>query len=330
MENVARKPHKLLLINPTNLIIEGDFEFNRQVVFEPLGLEIVAAYTPENWEIEILDENFENVVFKKADLVGLTAFTSNAPRAYEIAAMFRDKGITTVMGGIHASMLPEEAEKYVDSLVIGEAESVWPRVIKDFESKKLKRRYIGQLQEMETEKFPRRDLIKPRYLHASIQTTRGCPMDCDFCSVSAFNGRKYRLRPVDNILDEIEQISNQSIFFVDDNIIGHNKITQEHAMELFKGMIERKLDKYWYSQASMNVADNPELLKLAAKSGCKMLLLGIETEKPEDLENMNKKLNLKIGVKNYSSIFRRIHRNGIAILGAFIFGMDSDTVEDLL
>jgi len=329
MKNHSNKPHKLMLINPMNLLFKEDIAFNQYTVYEPLGLEIVAAYTPEHWDIEILDENFSQVSFKNVDLVGLTSFTSNAHRAYEIATIFRDKGITTVMGGIHASMLPEEALQYVDTVAIGEAESVWEQLISDFESDNLKKKYKGELPDMKSHRLPRRDLVKADYIYASVQTSRGCPMDCAFCSVSAFNGKKYRLRPVDEILEELESIQSQRIFFVDDNILGYTKETREHAMDLFRGMIKNGLKKDWYSQASMNFAENAELVKLAAQSGCRMILLGIETEKTEDLHEMNKGLNLKIGVRNYRSVFRRMHRQGICILGSFIFGMENDTVEDL-
>lgn len=298
-------------------------------IYEPLGLAIVAALTPKHWDVEILDENFEDVLLKEADLVGLTSFTSNAFRAYEISEHFRQRKIPTIMGGIHVSMIPDDAAPYVDSIVIGEAESVWKNVIDDFETGSLKKTYQGDLIDLKDTPIPRHDLVSSKYIYASVQTTRGCPMDCDFCSVTIFNGQKYRLRPVNDVLDELEQISNKRIFFVDDNIVGHNKVTQKHARDLFQGMIDRKLNKEWLSQASLNISDNPKLVKLAADSGCKMLLLGIETEKEEDLVDMNKKLNLKIGIKKYKRIFRVLHKHGVSILGAFIFGLESDTVTDL-
>lgn len=323
------KKYKLLLINPKTQMIKAGIEFNLHTIYEPLGLAIVAALTPDHWDVEIMDENFEEIVFKQVDLVGLTSFTSNANRAYEIAKIYRERGVTTVLGGIHASMIPEDAEPFVDTIVIGEAEGVWHNVIADFETGVLKKRYQAELPMEYISPKPRRDLIKPDYIYASVQTTRGCPMDCDFCSVSIFNGKKYRLRPVDDILEELESIRNRRIFFVDDNIVGHSRATKQHAKDLFRGMIDRRLSKEWFSQAGMNIADDKELVKLAAKSGCRMLLLGIETEKEEDLEDMHKSLNLKIGVQKYRHIFRVLHQQGISILGAFIFGLESDTVADL-
>ncbi|MDD5508098.1 MAG: radical SAM protein [Bacteroidales bacterium] len=329
MSEKESKTKRLLLINPRNQMIKKGIEFNLHTVYESLGLAIVAALTPSHWQVEILDENLDLVTFREADLVGLTSFTSNANRAYEIARIFRTRGVPVVMGGIHASMIPEDAVPYVDTMFTGEAEGAWPEVIADFEAGKLKKRYEGGLPDLDAIPRPRHDLSHSMLIYASVQTTRGCPMDCNFCTVSAFNGTRYRLRPVKEILDELESIPKRRIFFVDDNIIGHNKLTREHARELFRGMIDRKLNKEWFSQASMNIADDPELVKLAAQSGCKMLLLGIESEKVENLQEIHKMANLKLGVKQYRSVFRCLHRYGIVVLGAFIFGLESDTVDDL-
>jgi len=319
---------KLVLINPVNsrrtgLVMSADSRFS------PLGLGIVAALTPDDWAIEILDENLKRFEFKEADLVGLTAFTSAAPRAYEIARLYRDRGIPTVLGGIHASMLPEEALQHVDTVVIGEAEGVWPGVISDYEAGKMQRVYRGEWPDLNKMPHPRRDLFHRGYVLASIQTARGCPMDCDFCSVTAFNGRRYRQRPVSDVLDELESIPQKKVFFVDDNIVGYGKRSAERAVALFKGIIARGIRKHWFCQASINFADDEDVLEYAAKSGCKMVLLGVEAENPEALEELNKKMNMRAATDTYEGVFRRIHRHGIAVLGAFIYGMDSDTPEAL-
>ncbi len=167
----------LLLINPVNPSRAG-LAINKGSRFPPLGLGIIAALTPDGWEIDILDENLEPFKFAEADLVGLTAFTSAANRAYEIAGIYREKGIPTVIGGIHASMLPEEALRYVDTVVIGEAESVWPEVIANFEAGALRRTYQGELIDLKGMPRPRHDLFHSGYTLGSIQTARGCPMDC--------------------------------------------------------------------------------------------------------------------------------------------------------
>lgn len=318
---------KLLLINPVNPRKTG-LTVNVSSRFPPLGLGIVAALTPDTWKVEIVDENFEPFHYKKADLVGLTAFTSAATRAYQIAGLYKKKGIPTVLGGIHASVQPEEALQYVDCIVIGEAESVWSNVISDFEAGTMKRIYRGERLTLKDMPQPRRDLFHPNYMFGSIQTARGCPMDCEFCSVTVFNGRQYRQRPVEDVLDELETIHQKRVFFVDDNIIGYGKKAEERAVALFKGMIERGIKKDWFCQASMNFGDNKEVLKYAGKSGCRIVFLGVEAENVDALQEVNKNLNIKMQ-DMYEETFSRINNCGIAVLGAFIYGMDSDTPEAL-
>jgi len=318
---------KLVLINPVNPRRVG-LTVNVSSRFPPLGLGIVAALTPDDWEVEIADENFEPFTYREADLVGLTAFTASATRAYEIAGVYKKRGVPTVLGGIHASMRPEEALQYVDTVVTGEAESVWGNVIADFEAGELKRVYHGEWLNLEEMPHSRRDLFHTGYIFGSIQTARGCPMDCEFCSVTAFNGLRYRQRPVEDVLDEMEAIPQKRVFFVDDNIIGYGKEAEERAISLFKEIIEREIKKEWFCQASMNFADNTELLKYAQQSGCRMVFLGVEAENVDALQEVNKKLNVKVR-DTYEEVFRRINKNGIAVLGAFIYGMDSDTPESI-
>jgi radical SAM superfamily enzyme YgiQ (UPF0313 family) len=181
---------------------------------------LVAALTPKDWTVEIVDENFAPFEYRKADLVGLTAFTATVNRAYEISGLYRKHGVATVMGGIHASMMPDEAMKYADAVVACEAESVWPQVIADFEAGKLQEVYNGELLGLKEMPQPRRDLFHSGYMFGSIQTSRGCPMDCEFCSVTAFNGNRYRKRPMEDVLDELQNIPQKRVFFIDDNIIG--------------------------------------------------------------------------------------------------------------
>jgi len=319
---------KLILINPVNAAHTG-LTVNKSSRFPPISLGIIAALTPADWEVEILDECWEPFVYKDADLVGITAFTSSAPRAYKIAAIYRNKGVPVVMGGIHCSMCPQEALNYVDAVVIGEAEGIWPKVIEDVLNGTLKKEYRGSYPDLVDMPTPRRDLFNAGYIFASVQTSRGCPMDCEFCSVTAFNGHRYRRRPTQEILDELKTIPQKMLFFVDDNIIGYGQESRDATLELFKGMVELKLDKLWFCQASLNFADDEEVLHWAAKAGCKMVFLGLEAEEAGALKEVEKRLNLQKGVDSYSAAFERIHRAGIAVLGAFIFGMDGDTPHKL-
>jgi radical SAM superfamily enzyme YgiQ (UPF0313 family) len=325
---MIRHSRRLLLVNPVNTYRKG-YLLRRESKQAPLALGILAALTPSDWQVKIADENFQAFRFREADLVGITAMTASANRAYEIAAIYREKGIPVVMGGIHASSLPDEALRYVDSVVIGEAEGIWDQVLGDAAGGVLQKVYRSGMADFRKAPPARHDLFHPGYLFASIQTSRGCPMDCEFCSVPAFNGHQYRLRDPEAVLEEIASVPHKMIYFVDDNIAGYNRQAEDHARAIFEGMIRRNLKKEWFAQTSLNIVEKPDLLKLAARSGCRMLLLGIEAEDPDALKDANKKLNLRMGVESYRKAFRTIHQHGIVVLGAFIFGMDSDTPESL-
>ena len=300
---------------------------------EPLALEIIAGLTPKEWEIQIIDERLETLQLEdpeEADLVGLTSYTSTAPRAYEIADSYKKRGIPTVMGGIHATMLPEEALKYVDIVVTGEAENIWARVIADFEAKDMQRVYNAGYPDLKRMSKPRRDILPSHYHYSAgtLQTGRGCPHNCEFCSVTLFNGYRRRKTPIEEVLDELETIPQKVVLFLDDNLIGYSKKDKEYAIRLFRGINERGINKILSVQSAFNFAQD-EVLKYAAISGCKIVNIGIEAEDPAALKEMNKKVNLEIGVQNYEKVFRRIHQYGIAVDGSFIYGLDTDTPEKL-
>lgn len=322
-----KKP-KLLLINPLSRHRKG-LRMRLESTYPPVALAILAALTPKTWDIKLIDENFDDFVYEPADLVAFTSFTASAPRAYEISKVYRDKGIKTVFGGVHASVCTEEALNYFDVVVRCEAESVWEKLLEDFEKGTLQRIYEGERKDPVSYPMPRHDLFNKDYIFSSVSTTRGCPMNCEFCSVSVFSGNKHRLRSIEDILDELEVIKNKYIIFLDDNLIGYGKKGQERAISLFKGMIDRKIKKEWLCQVSLNVADNEEVLKWASKSGCKVMLIGIESEKTSALQDVNKALNVKMGTDSYKQVFKKIHKHGIGILGTFIFGLENDTIGDL-
>jgi radical SAM superfamily enzyme YgiQ (UPF0313 family) len=323
--SLGMKNRKLTLINPVNPVRTG-LTVNKSFRVPPIGL---GALTPESWDISLIDENWEPFAYQEADLVGITAFTASTNRAYEIAAIYREQSVPVVMGGIHASLCTEEALRFVDTVVIGEAEKAWPQVLVDFEAGRLQQVYRGEWTDLKGAPWPCRDLFHPEYMFASVQTSRGCPMDCVFCSVTAFNGRRHRRRPPEEVLAELESIPQKTLFFVDDNIIGYGKNSREQALAIFKGMVERKLDKWWFCQASLNFADDKEVLHWAGEAGCKIVFLGLEAEEVEALVAVNKRLNLERGPEFYAEAFRCIHQASIAVLGAFIFGMDGDTPQKL-
>ena len=219
---------KLVLVNPVGQ--KSGYLLSRFSRFQPLSLAYVAAVTPTNWEVEIVDENFEDCKFPGADLVAITAFTSNVNRAYQIAETYRKKKTPVVMGGIHASMLPDEALQHSDAVVFGEVENIWGQLIDDLEGKKLASKYVGpKIDFLQSHVKPRRDLLHEGYLWQSIQTSRGCPFNCNFCSVSKYLGRQYRQRKPDSILEELKEIEGDYIAFIDDNLIGHSLESKERA-----------------------------------------------------------------------------------------------------
>ena len=322
---------KLLLIDP---VLETSLCFDSvrllSVLSVPrISLSYIAALTPSDWDIKIISGHIETVTLEDADLVGITAVTSPAPRAYEISEQYRRKGIKTVMGGIHASMLPDEAIQFVDSVVIGEAESVWQNLIHDFENNELKRFYQGERTSLENLVKPRRDLYNS-YKYKVIdyvQTARGCPMDCEFCSVPTLHGRTYRQRPVEEVLDELEALNAKNVLFLDDNIFGYGEKAEERAIQLFRRMKERGLNKRWFSNVGIDFADNPEVLKYAREAGCFMILIGFEALNEETLQGMHKVRNLKVGVRNYKEVIKKIRDHGITVVGTFVFGNDEDSKD---
>jgi len=289
-----------------------------------LSLPTIAALTPGDVEVEITDENIEQIDFDEdVDLVGITCNTWLAPRAYEIADEFRKRGVTVVLGGIHPSMLPNEAIQHADAVVIGEAENVWANLVEDFKGKKLQPFYkSSEFPKLENLPIPHWELLKNnRYFYHTIQTARGCPYNCEFCTVKAMSGGKYRYKPVKDTIRELEvllDIEKKLIFFVDDNLIGDRK----HARDFLRALVPLKI--VYFAQVSLNLAKDNELLSLLAKSGCRKVIIGFESLVNANLRQMGKDRSYK--VEGYREDIMKIQSFGIEIQGSFIFGYDFDDV----
>jgi len=321
---------RLYLINPTNPLVSSvtakESRWNRYRVWKPLSLMVLAGLTPPEWEVVIVDENLvapDYPAMPRPDLVGITAFTSQAPRAYEVATYFRRLGVPVVMGGINATMCVEEVLAQVDSVVTREAEGIWPQVLADARQGGLKRQYDGGFAKISEFVPARHDLLPGGYAFGAIQTTRGCPLNCTFCSVTTFNGAQYRQRPIPDVVREFQSIREKRILVVDDNLIGTRPEHIAHAKELFRALAQANLHKQWIAQATINFADDEELLALAAKAGCRGVFIGFESPSPEGLRELGKKFNLLKG-RDFRASVRRIQRHKILVVGSFIIGLDID------
>ncbi len=312
---------KIRLIDPAykHPYISHSQKVIKDIWFARLTLTALAALTPPEIEVKITDENVEPIDFEEdVDLVGVTGMVMHAPRAYEIARKFRQREIPVVMGGPHASSVPLEVKEYADAVVIGEAENVWEGLIEDFKKGYLKPFYKkDNFCSMERLPFPRLDLLrKDAYMTVNcVQTTRGCPHQCDFCHVTHFFGKTYRCRPVEEVIEEVERLDGEFVVFIDDNIAGNRR----YAKELFTQL--KALKKKWASQASMTLTRDPELLKLAAESGCVSLFMGVESLSTENLKEVNKTFNR---VSQFDEAMKALHDHDIMVLAGFIFGLDHD------
>ena len=322
---------KIRLIQPTQLDENGNPVRYSKLIMPFLTLATLAGLTPEDVDIAITDDYVETVDYdEEVDLVGITSLTSQAPRAYRIADEMRRSGRKTIMGGIHASVFPDEALQHVDSVLIGEAEDLWQTVIADAAAGRLKPLYRADRKpNLSRLAIPRFDLfdadryLVPPFSEAStvpIQTSRGCPNRCDFCSVSDFLGREIRRKPVANVVQEIESSGSRRIFFTDDNITGN----PARATELFEALRPMKLR--WTCQMSTQVMSHPKLIRLAARAGCHENFVGIEAVSVKNLRSVHKDFNRP---EEYSLFFRMLKDEGIFAQVAIIFGFDEDTVESL-
>jgi radical SAM superfamily enzyme YgiQ (UPF0313 family) len=308
---------KLLAISPSWLPL---FWNGGKVLAPPMCLPVLASLTPPDVDIHLVDENVEPVnLAEDADLVAISAMTAAAPRGYEIADHFRARGIPVVMGGMHPSALPEEAAAHCDAVVVGEAENQWPTVFADFAAGRPQQYYrAAERPCLANLPLPRRDLLhNERYLVPNlVQTARGCPHACVFCSVTPVFGRRYRFRPVAEVIEEIRSLRSHSVSFPDDNLVA----SPGRARELFEAMIPLKLR--WVGQGDLSMARDEELLKLMKRAGCMAMFVGIESLSADSLAAANKRPNIGLDLER---AIATIHRHGIDLVGSFVFGLDTDS-----
>jgi len=347
------KRRKLLLVDPyprENPYHLGPSE-RKAIWFPKLSLPVIAAYTPENWEVEIQDEAVRDIDFDcPADLVGISIMTCYAPRAYEIAAEFRKRGVQIVMGGVHPTYCADEALQHCDAIVTGEAEDSWPRLIADFENGKMQRHYkMEGFPTLEHYRQPRVELLADSaYMTRQCTfTTRGCHFDCEFCSVSPFNGKSTRRRPIPEVIAEIKHVRDfvcgelvgrmgkgsmlnalamaakikfgiedgGIVAFVDDL---HNS-NRAYCRELWAAL--KPLGIKWGCQSTLFLGDDEEMVKLAAESGCVSVFVGMESIFEESLGETHKPFNR---VKKFEEEIRTFHNHGIMVNPGIVFGFDND------
>ncbi len=289
----------------------------------PLALATLAALTPPDIDVGFSDDQIHpidlNDGFQGADLVAISVMSKTAYRAYQIADACREKGIKVVLGGIHPTVLPEEASAHADVVVVGEAEILWPRVIADFQANHLQRFYRQDgVVDMNHSPVPQRGIFKSHsrsYVPLDVvQTTRGCPFDCDFCTVNPVFGSRFRMREIEKVVAEVQGLTRWGILFADDNVIGNVPYFQK----LFTALEPLKLR--WIGEASLAGLDNEQNLKILQKSGCKALFIGFESLSPQ-LKTIGKPQN---NPARYGEVIRKLHDHGIIAYAAFIFGFDFD------
>ncbi len=291
-----------------------------------VNLPLLAALTPPGHTITIVEEAFApDDIHQEVDLVGITVLTELALRAYQIGDTYRRKGVKVVMGGIHPTVLPDEALAHADAVVVGEAEGVWPQLVADAAAGRMQKIYrADKMTDLQGLPKPRRDLLpgsrKPGYtpIPIGVETSRGCPYDCEFCCIGQTLGQQYRVRPVQEVIAEIASIDSPHIFFVDD-ALGLNR---KMAKKLFTEMIP--LRRRWLAQGTVSLAEDLELLRLMERAGCLGLLIGFESVQKGTQREVNKIKNLKI---DFYEAMRRFHGEGFGILGSFVFGFDYENKD---
>ena len=321
-QSAIRNPQlkKVLLIFPREKGIK--FSNDTQYPFPILGLTLLASLFPKSYEVKIVNEAIEKIDFDaEFDLVGITGLTCVIKRAYEVADRFREMGVKVILGGVHPSLLPEEAKEHADSVFIGEAEGMIEELTRDFEAGELKPFYKNrEWSDLKGMPLPRRDLLSKRYrpFFKVIETTRGCPNRCEFCSVPTINGKRYRVRPLEEIDKELSLIikkKGEYLFLADDNVTAR----EDYAFGLFE--IFKHHQVKWMGFTTIQIAKNEKLLRSARESGCVSLFIGFESLLQENLDGVSKRF---VNAKELSNLAKTIQSHRIGIHGSFIFGFDGD------
>lgn len=301
----------------------ADEAYPRSWLMEPLAIAQLSALTPAGWEKVFYDDRLEAIPYDEpASLAAISVETYSARRAYQIAAQFRRRGVKVVMGGFHPTLAPDDAARHADAIVIGEAEDIWPRLLEDFAQGKMKPRYQGDKRPDLKGIFPDRSIFNgKRYMDlALVETGRGCPYNCDFCSIMAFFRRTYTARPVEDVVSEIARTCRKNFFFVDDNMA----IGRARALELFRALEPLRIR--WVGQIGAHVADDDEFLGAMRRSGCVGVLVGFESLRAgnEAVAAKNPRGNL---ARTYADAIENFTRRRLAVYGTFVFGYEGDSRE---
>lgn len=316
---------KIVLISPKGPLyrFKGGI-FKKSLRYQPLTLTTLAAYIPKEMdvELELIDEGIEVIPDNlDADLIAMTVITGTSKRAYELSEIFRERNIPVVLGGPHVTLVPEEAQHHADAICVGYAEETWPQLLRDFQIGCMQQTY-RQRSDMVLERtpFPKRELMDKRNFltQAVFEATRSCMHDCEFCVAPTAWGRKQYQRPIDWVIEDIKRVGDKKIIFIDLNIISDTK----YAKELFRQLIP--LNIQWFGLSTVLIAHDDELKELLARSGCKGLLLGLETINESSLIDAKKRFNGSVG---YKDVISELHHLGISIQGCFVFGLDHDTAD---